>query len=57
MRITILIMVIFLLPACGQKGVLYLPQDEDPKVSSKAQKSPEPQIADNSNQASTQQEK
>ena len=57
MRIATLIMVLFLLPACGQKGPLYLPQDADPEVSMRAQKGNDLQTADNSNQHSAQQEK
>jgi|TARA_B110000977_G_scaffold75684_1_gene102171 predicted small lipoprotein YifL len=57
MRITTLIIVLFLLQACGQKGALYLPQDEDPGVSSKVQEGSDAQITDNSNQPITQQEK
>jgi predicted small lipoprotein YifL len=50
-------MVLFLLPACGQKGPLYLPQDQKPGVSSKAQESNDFQISGLSNQPLTQQEK
>jgi predicted small lipoprotein YifL len=57
MRIATLIMVLVLLPACGQKGPLYLPQDQEPEVSSRLQESNDLQIADNSNQPLTQQEK
>ncbi|MBT5702312.1 MAG: lipoprotein [Gammaproteobacteria bacterium] len=57
MRITTLIIVLFLLQACGQKGALYLPQDEDPGVSSKVQEGSDAQITDNWNQPITQQEK
>ncbi|MDA0271888.1 MAG: lipoprotein [Proteobacteria bacterium] len=55
-------MVLILLPACGQKGPLYLPQDQEPEVSSRAQVNNDHQIADISNQPlttqlTTQQEK
>jgi predicted small lipoprotein YifL len=62
MRIATLMMVLILLPACGQKGPLYLPQDQEPEVSSRAQVNNDLQIADISNQPlttqlTTQQEK
>jgi predicted small lipoprotein YifL len=57
MRITTLMIVLVLLPACGQKAPLYLPQDKAPEVSSRVQANNDLQIADNSNQPLTQQEK
>jgi predicted small lipoprotein YifL len=57
MHIATLMMVLVLLPACGQKGPLYLPQDQEPEVSSRAQQGNDLQIADNSNQPLIQQEK
>jgi predicted small lipoprotein YifL len=58
MRIATLMMVLIFLPACGQKGPLYLPQDQEPEASSRAQVSNDLQIADISNQPiTTQQEK
>jgi predicted small lipoprotein YifL len=53
MRIATLMMVLVLLPACGQKGPLYLPQDKEPEASSGALKGDDLQIADNSNQPLT----
>ena len=57
MRITTLMIVLVLLPACGQKGPLYLPQDEETAVSSGMQARKGLQLAVNSNRFLTQQEK
>jgi len=57
MRITTLITVLVLLPACGQKAPLYLPQENAPVVSSKVQAGNGLERPNNSNQPFTQQEK
>ncbi|MBT3834199.1 MAG: lipoprotein [Gammaproteobacteria bacterium] len=57
MRIATLIIVLVLLPACGQKAPLYLPQDKAPEVSSRVQAGNDLKVANNSNQPLTHQEK
>ena len=57
MRITTLMIVLVLLPACGQKGPLYLPQDQETEISSGMQEGKGLQLAENFNQLLTQQEK
>jgi predicted small lipoprotein YifL len=57
MRITTLIIVFVLLPACGQKGPLYLPQYQETEVSTGVQEAKGLEITDNWKQTLTQQEK
>ncbi|MBT3622980.1 MAG: lipoprotein [Gammaproteobacteria bacterium] len=57
MRIATLMIVLVLLPACGQKAPLYLPKDKAPEVSSRVQAGNGLDVAENSNQSLTQQEK
>jgi predicted small lipoprotein YifL len=57
MRIATLMIVLVLVPACGQKAPLYLPKDKAPEVSSRLQAGNGLDVAENSNQSLTQQEK
>mgnify|MGYP006207353043 CR=1 FL=1 len=57
MRITTLMIVLVLLPACGQKGPLYLPQYQETEVSTGVQEAKGLEITDNWKQTLTQQEK